>query len=101
MEAALEIENPFQGADDMGNEAGPQPAETTVEAAPNPEAADAPNIRYVGEGEPPTAIQHVAETITLPSVEIQEAGPFYHAEAKTLCRLFPQAYKRFQRLGDI
>ena len=55
----------------------------------------APNIAFVGRDkngfQPLTEINNGDTTIALPE---DQSKPFYHPEAKTICRLFPHHYKR-------
>lgn len=60
---------------------------------------EAPNIIFVGEGDPPPAMNGVFKTV-LPDAATQRAG-FYHPQARQIIRLFSKQYKRYQRLGDV
>ncbi len=76
-----------------------------------------PNIRFVGKdevlkdkldasgneivmaAEPPAKINHGEETIRLPDAEAQRAG-FYHEQAATIVRLYPEQYKLLKAKGE-
>ena len=53
-----------------------------------------PNIAFVGRNkngfQPLTLINNGDDTIIMPK---DQSKPFYHEEAKTICRLFPLFYK--------
>lgn len=54
---------------------------------------DSPNLAFVGKKdgkEPFTQINNGNTTIILPE---DQSKPFYHAEASTICQLFPLIYK--------
>lgn len=66
--------------------------ETPVEKKPEP------NIVFIGTGKAVTQINDGMTSMVLPE---DQSKPFYHAEAARLCRLFPNKFKRFQRLGEV
>lgn len=86
---------PVMGTSEPPTPPTPEPTPPT----PEPPQTQAPNIIFVGEGEPPTAIHGVFKT-TLPDAATQRAG-FYHPQARQIIRLFSKQYKRYQRLGDV
>ncbi len=54
---------------------------------------DSPNIAFVGARagrEPLLTIMNGHVTIVMPA---DQSKPFHHAEAKTICRLFPLLYR--------
>ena len=56
-----------------------------------------PNIAFVGEGKPLTAITAQGKAIELPK---DQSKPFYHEQAGYIIRHFPAMYKPVVTKGD-
>ena len=60
---------------------------------------DAQGQPIVMAAEPPTKINHGEEVIKLPDADAQRAG-FFHEQAATIVRLYPEQYKLLKAKGE-